>query len=258
MSSLKGRTAVVTGATRGIGKGIARVLASKGANVGLIGRSVAEGTAVAEEICAAGGRAIFVRADVTKQDDLEMAATEIAAQYGGIDILCANAGVFPACKLDDMTEADWDSVFDVNLKGMFFSVKACLPWLKKSPSGRVILTSSITGPITGYPGWSHYGATKSGMLGFMRTAAIELAKYGITVNAVLPGNILTEGLQNIGPEYLSAMTASIPLKRLGRVEEIGYAAAFFASDEAAYINGQALVVDGGQVLPESLQALESA
>lgn len=95
MSSLKGRTAVVTGATRGIGKGIARVLASKGANVGLIGRSVAEGTAVAEEICAAGGRAIFVRADVTKQDDLEMAATEIAAQYGGIDILCANAGVFP-------------------------------------------------------------------------------------------------------------------------------------------------------------------
>lgn len=258
MSTLSGRTAVVTGATRGIGKGIARVLAAKGAKVGIIGRSQPEGAAAADEIRLAGGQSLFVQADVTKQADLEMAVAEIAAHFGGIDILCANAGVFPACKLDEMTESDWNAVFDVNLKGMFFSVKACLPWLKKSPAGRVILTSSITGPITGYPGWSHYGATKSGMLGFMRTAAIELAKYGITVNAVLPGNVMTEGLQNIGPDYLNTMTASIPLKRLGRVEEIGYAAAFFASDEAAYINGQALVVDGGQVLPESLQALESA
>lgn len=249
---------MITGATRGIGKGIARILASKGAKVGLVGRSAEEGAATAALIEGAGGTAYFVRGDVTNRSDMEAAAADVAARFGGIDIICANAGIFPACKLEEMTELEWNTVFDVNLKGMFFSVKACLPYLKSSKAGRIVLTSSITGPITGYPGWSHYGATKSGMLGFMRTAAIELAKYGITVNAVLPGNIMTEGLQNIGPEYLNAMTASIPLKRLGWVEDIGYAVAFFASDEAAYINGQALVVDGGQVLPESLQALESA
>jgi 3-oxoacyl-[acyl-carrier protein] reductase len=258
MSTLAGRVAIVTGATKGIGKGIARVLAAKGAKVVLIGRSAAEGEACAAELRAAGGLAAYVAGDVTKASDMEAAASRAATLFGGIDILCANAGIFPACKLHEMTETHWDEVFDVNLKGMFFSVKACLPWLSKSRAGRIVLTSSITGPITGYPGWSHYGATKAGMLGFMRTSAIELARHGITVNAVLPGNILTEGLQNIGEDYLTSMASSIPLKRLGTVDEIGYAVAFLASDEAAYINGHALVVDGGQVLPESLQALESA
>ena len=115
-----------------------------------------------------------------------------------------------------------------------------------------------TGPVTGYPGWTHYGAAKAGQLGFMRTACIELAKYGITVNAVMPGNIMTEGLQGLGAEYLETMAASIPLKRLGSVDDIGHAVAFLASKEAAYITGQAIVVDGGQVQPESLDALASA
>ena len=119
----------------------------------------------------------------------------------------------------------------------------------------MILTSSITGPITGYPGWTHYGASKAGQLGFMRTAAIELAGDKITVNAVLPGNIMTEGLAALGEEYVSGMTSAIPLRRLGTVDEIGYAALFLASDEAGYITGQTLVVDGGQVLPESPEAL---
>ncbi len=118
---------------------------------------------------------------------------------------------------------------DTNLKGTFISVKACLPYLKNSKQGRVVITSSITGPVTGYPGWTHYGATKAGQLGFMRTACIELAKYGITVNAVLPGNVITEGLADLGEEYQRTMAASVPLKRLGTVEEIGNAAAFFAS-----------------------------
>jgi 3-oxoacyl-[acyl-carrier protein] reductase len=112
-----------------------------------------------------------------------------------------------------------------------------------------------TGPVTGYPGWSHYGASKAGQLGFMRTAAIELAPYGITVNAVLPGNIATEGLDGMGEEYVRTMTASIPMRRLGSVLDIANAALFFASDEAAYITGQSLVIDGGQILPESLAAL---
>ena len=147
-------------------------------------------------------------------------------------------------------------MFATNLKGMLFSIKAALPHLKQSPAGRIVLTSSITGPLTGYPGWSHYGATKAGMLGFMRTAALELARFKITINAVLPGNVLTEGVRDLGQAYINTTTASIPLKRLGTVEEIGHAVAFFASEEAGFITGQTLVVDGGQTLPESLQALE--
>ena len=135
-------------------------------------------------------------------------------------------------------------------------MQACLPALAASGRGRVILTSSITGPITGFPGWAHYGASKAGQLGFMRTAAIELAASGITVNAVMPGNIITEGLADLGEDYLAGMTASIPLRRLGTVDDIGHAALFLASDEAGYITGQTIVLDGGQVLPESLEALD--
>jgi len=124
-----------------------------------------------------------------------------------------------------------------------------------SRDGRVIVTSSITGPITGYPGWSHYGASKAAQLGFIRTAAMEISPKQITINAVLPGNIVTEGLADMGEEYLNSMASAIPAGRLGTVADIGNAALFFATDEAAYITGQTLVVDGGQVLPESLMAI---
>jgi 3-oxoacyl-[acyl-carrier protein] reductase len=173
-------------------------------------------------------------------------------------VLCANAGIFPAAKLEDMTSGEWDEVMNTNLKGTFHAVKACVPYLKKSDQGRIVITSSITGPVTGFPGWTHYGASKAGQLGFMRTASIELAKYGITVNAIMPGNIVTEGLAGLGPDYEETMAASIPLKRLGTVGDIGHAAAFLASKEAGYITGQTLIVDGGQVLPESLAALSQA
>ena len=184
-------------------------------------------------------------------------AAEAVERFGGIDVLCANAGVFPDCKLEDMTEGDIDDIFATNVKGTMLSVKACLPALERSGHGHVVVTSSITGPITGYPGWCHYGATKAAQLGFLRTAAIELAPKGITINAVMPGNIETEGLAELGPEYRQAMEASIPQKKLGKVEDIGYAALFFATDEAGYITGQTIVVDGGQILPESLEALEA-
>jgi 3-oxoacyl-[acyl-carrier protein] reductase len=154
-----------------------------------------------------------------------------------------------------MTEADFDQVMGTNLKGMFLTVSACLPAMKQKKNGRIILTSSITGPVTGFSGWSHYGASKAGQLGFMRTAALALAPYGITVNAVLPGNIATEGLAGMGEEYRRSMEAAIPLRRLGSVTDIANAALFFATDEAAYITGQSLVIDGGQILPESLAGL---
>jgi 3-oxoacyl-[acyl-carrier protein] reductase len=182
----------------------------------------------------------------------------LSERNGGIDILCANAGIFPQSKLEDMSGADWDTVLSTNVKGMHFSMQAALPALKRSKGGRIVLTSSITGPVTGFPGWAHYGASKAAQLGFMRTACIELAKYGITINAVLPGNIKTEGLTDLGADYERTMAASIPLKRLGTVDDIGYAAMFLASDQASYITGQTLIVDGGQILPESLEALNQA
>ena len=136
------------------------------------------------------------------------------------------------------------------------SLTVVASYFEKTGKGRVILTSSITGPVTGFPGWSHYGASKSGQLGFLKTAAMELSRYNATINAVMPGNIYTEGLQDLGQEYLDTMAASIPLKRLGDVEDIGNAALFFASDEAAYITGQQIVVDGGQIIPESLESID--
>jgi len=246
---------VVTGGTRGIGKGIARVFAAAGSQVLIVGRDTSAGAATVEEITAAGGMASFVVADLaTRPGCAHMAATALE-RLGGIDVLCANAGIFPEKRLADLTDEDLDEIVRTNLIGCILAVQACMEPLGRSGRGRVILTSSITGPITGYPGWSHYGATKAGQLGFMRTAALELAPAGITVNAVLPGNILTEGLSDMGPEYLASMTSSVPLGRLGTVEEIGHTALFLASDEAGYITGQAIVVDGGQTLPESLSAV---
>jgi 3-oxoacyl-[acyl-carrier protein] reductase len=245
---LTGRTVLVTGGTKGIGKGIAGVFAKAGAHVIVTGRDALTGEAAAREL---GAR--YIQGDVASEADCE----RMAAEAGDVDVLCANAGVFPDVKLADMTADDIDTIFAVNVRGTMLSVKACLPALERSGHGRVIVTSSITGPITGFPGWSHYGATKAAQLGFIRTAALELAAKGITINAVLPGNVVSEGLIEAGPEYRAAMEASIPQRKLGTVEDIGYAALFFATDEASYITGQTLVIDGGQVLPESLMALEA-
>ena len=255
-TSLKGRSVIVTGSSKGIGRGIALRFGAAGCNVLVVSRRLDEANAVAAQILAEGGSARAVEADVTRPKDMQAMAKAALDSFGAIDILCANAGIFPAAKLDAMTEADFDLVLGTNLKGTFLSVSACLPAMKAKGFGRIILTSSITGPVTGFPGWSHYGASKAGQLGFMRTAAIELAPFGITVNAVLPGNIASEGLDAVGEEYMRSMVASVPMRRLGSVADVAHAALFFASEEAAYITGQSLVIDGGQILPESLAALK--
>ncbi|MBG0793633.1 3-oxoacyl-ACP reductase FabG [Methylocystis sp. H62] len=256
LTSIADRSVIVTGGSRGIGRGIANVFAAKGAQVLVVGRDLAQAEATAAAIRAEGGRASGFAADVGDPGDVERMAAAALERHGGVDILCANAGVFPAARLMEMTLAQWNEVLSTNLAGAFLSVRACVPALARSGRGRIVLTSSITGPITGYPGWAHYAASKAGQLGFMRTAALELTPLGITINAVLPGNVRTEGLDELGEDYLAKMTASIPQRRLGSVEDIAYAALFFASDEAAYITGQTLVIDGGQVLPESLTALQ--
>ena len=253
-TSIAGRAVVVTGGTRGIGKGIASVFASNGARVLITGRDSDAARAAAEEL---PGEVSYVLADVADREDCRRMAAIAQERLGGIDVLCANAGIFPVGRLADLTEEDLDQVFGINLKGTVFSVQACLPALERSGRGRVIITSSITGPVTGFPGWSHYGASKAGQLGFMRTAAVELAPRGITVNAVLPGNIATEHLAD-SQDHASQMVASIPMRRLGSVDDIGYAALFLATEEAGYITGQTIVIDGGQVLPETLEAIAAA
>jgi 3-oxoacyl-[acyl-carrier protein] reductase len=204
-----------------------------------------------------GGTVHAVVADVSDRAACHRLAERAEELLGGIDVLCANAGIFPEAPLDTMGEDDLAQVLDTNVKGTVWSVQAALPALTRSGRGRVVLTSSITGPVTGYPGWAHYGASKAAQLGFMRTAAVELAHRGITVNAVLPGNIATEGLADLGPDYRAAMEATVPMGRLGSVEDIGYAVLFLASVEAGYVTGQAIVIDGGQVLPESLDSLQA-
>lgn len=251
LTSVKGKSVIVTGGSKGIGKGIARVFARNGADVTIAARGDEAGKAAAGEL-----GATFASCDVSDWDSVKSLVDGVAERCGGIDILCANAGVFPQTKMVDMDPSEWDHVMATNLRSSFLCVKACIPHFEKAGKGRVVLTSSITGPVTGFPGWAHYGASKSGQLGFLKTAAMELSRYNTTINAVMPGNIYTEGLQDLGQDYLDTMSASIPLKRLGDVEDIGYAALFFASDQAGYITGQQIVVDGGQILPESLEALE--
>jgi 3-oxoacyl-[acyl-carrier protein] reductase len=253
-TSLEGRSVIVTGASKGIGKGIAAGFARAGARVLVVGRDGAAAAATAEEL---GSGASAFAADVADPEACAAMAAAAVERHGGIDVLCANAGIFPDAKLSDMSAADIDQVLGTNLKGTMLSVISCLPALEATGRGRVILTSSITGPITGFPGWAHYGASKAGQLGFMRTAAVELARKAITVNAVLPGNIVTEGLVELGQEYQDSMAASIPAGKLGTVDDIANVCLFLATDEAAYVTGQAIAVDGGQVLPESLDALSS-
>ncbi len=253
-NSLEGRSVLVTGGTKGIGLGIARVFVKAGCKVVVTGRDEATGAAAVADL---GGETSFVQSDVGKAADCKHAVDETVRRHGGLDVVCANAGVYPEWRLEDITEAVLDDIINTNLKGSILTVTQAIPALAKTGRGRIVLTSSITGPFTAIPGLSVYGATKAGQLGFMRTAAMELAPKKITINAVLPGNILTDGLRGLGEEYLRSAAASIPLGHLGDLDDVGYAALFLATDEAKFITGQTIVVDGGQTLPEAASAMEA-
>ena len=245
MFKLTNQIALVTGGANGIGKGIAAALAQAGAKVIIGDIDDTRGKETAREL-----NGDFIELDVKQHDQVKDVVDQIVAKYERIDILASNTGVYPQIDIESLTEADWDYIQNINLKGMFFVTQAVLKVMKAQRYGRVIITSSVTGPITGYPGWAHYGASKAGQLGFMRSAALEYAKYGITVNAVQPGIVLTDGLKAQGEAYLEGTRKIIPTHELGEPLDIGYAVTFFASQEAKFITGQSLVIDGGQLLPE--------
>lgn len=245
------KVAIIIGASRGIGEGIARVFAKEGAKLLLVGRDENKLSKLTQELCSEGDRVCYYQGDIAKENDMAGMVEKAINTFGRIDILCQNAGIYPQVDLEDMTIQEWDEVLETNLRGTFLAIKACLPQMKTQQYGKIVLTSSISGPKVGWPGGTHYTASKAGMNGLMRTAAVELAKYNITINGVEPGNIVTGSLEDLGEDWLENMKKAIPLGYLGVPEDVAYAHLFLASDESRYITGQSIVVDGGQILPES-------
>src|SRR3954466_6270287 len=243
---LDGKVALIIGAARGIGAGIAERFREEGARL-VIGDSEAEaGQAAADRL-----GATFVSTDISKKVDAERAVATALAAHGDLHIVVQNAGIYPWSLIENTEPEEWDAVLGVNLRGTYLIARAALPHMKAKRYGRMVFTSSITGPRVTSPGHGHYSASKAGINGFIKAAALEFSPYGITVNGVEPGNILTEGVQqHRSAAFIKTMEEAIPLGRLGTPRDVAQAVLFLASEEAAYITGTTIVVDGGQTLPE--------
>lgn len=243
---LKDKVALVIGGARGIGEGIAARFVEEGARVVIADRETEAGQAAAKRL---GGT--YVNTDLQDRDAAETSVAAALSTYGDLHILVQNAGIFPWQLIEDTSADDWDAVMAVNLRGTFLAARAALTHMKAKRYGRMVFTSSITGPRVTQPGHGHYSATKAGINGFIKAAAIEFSHYGITVNGVEPGNIMTDGLRlHRTGDYIRGMERSIPLGRLGTPRDVANAVLFLASDEAEYITGTTILVDGGQTLPE--------
>ena len=248
---LAGKVALITGAGRGIGASVAQAFAQEGAQVVVATRTESSGLECVEEIQKAGGDAVLEIADFADSDASGRVVAKSVEHYGAIDILVHNAASFRGDPVSTFSEKNIEMVFSVNLKACFRLSAACIPHLKKRGGGRLLFTSSVTGPRVAMPGMAYYAASKSGMNGFIRTAALELARDQITVNGVEPGFIRTPTLETMGEENLKSMASYIPMGVLGESRDIAHAMLFLATDEARYITGQTLVVDGGSTLPET-------
>lgn len=256
-ADLTNKIAIVTGAGQGIGAGIARVFADAGAKVMVVNRTAANGERTVAEITEAGGIADLCAVDIGDIDNIEKAVADTVDKWGGIDIMLHNAASFLGGPVESYSEDDLETVLSVNLKACFRLSKAAIPHFRKRGGGRLLFTSSVTGPRVAMPGTSYYAASKGGMNAFIRTAAIELARENITVNGVEPGYIRTAAMELLADEEgLAQMTKYIPAGFMGAAEDIAYAMLYLASDEARYITGQTICVDGGSTLPESPVFLE--
>lgn len=259
-SRLAGKVAIVTGGGQGIGRGITEVFAREGAKVMIATRTASHGEETLRLVRKAGGTAELCTADIGSKEEVERVVAETVRAFGQVDIMVHNAGSFLGGPVEQYSEADLETVLAVNLKACFRLSAACIPQMRKRGAGRLLFTSSVTGPRVAMPGTSYYAASKGGINAFIRTAAVELARDRITANGVEPGYIRTAAMELLASEEgMKEMAKYIPMGYIGDPKDIAYAMLYLASDEARYVTGQTICVDGGSTLPESpvfLQELE--
>ncbi|MFK3959328.1 3-oxoacyl-[acyl-carrier-protein] reductase [Pseudalkalibacillus hwajinpoensis] len=242
------KTALVTGASRGIGRAIALELAKEGMNIAVnYAGSEAKANSVVDEIKAAGGNAIAIKANVASMEEVQGMIKEVVSTFGSLEVLVNNAGITRDNLIMRMKEEEWDSVIDTNLKGVFNCTKSVTRQMMKQRYGRIVNVASVVG-VAGNAGQANYVAAKAGVIGLTKTTAKELASRNITVNALAPGFIETDMTDELSDEVKSGMKGQIPLGRLGAAKDIAKATKFLVSDDANYITGQTLHIDGGMIM----------
>ncbi|MDA9008752.1 SDR family oxidoreductase [Alphaproteobacteria bacterium] len=249
---LSGKTALVTGSGQGIGEAIAKVFAAEGAEVVVATRTQSSGQYTVDDIIQAGGKAILVTTDVQDDGQISNAIDATIKTYCKLDIMVHNAASFAGGPIEEYDPLQFDDAIRTNLKAAFSLAKASIPHMKKLGRGRLLYTSSVTGPRVAMPGAAYYAASKGGLNAFIKTAGLELASLNITVNGVEPGFIKTPAMDHLTDQAgQEKMAKYIPAGRIGEPEDIAYAMLYLASDEASYVTGQTIIVDGGSTIPES-------
>ncbi len=248
MGNLDNKISIVTGAARGLGRSIALDLARREADIVVCDVNLEGTEAVAAEVRYLGRRALSLKVDVSKASDVSRMVDRVMKEFGRIDILVNNAGICQVAPIEEITEEDWDRVMTVNLKGVFLCSKAVMGVMKRQRSGRIVNMGSVAGKLGGISTAANYSVSKAGVICFTKALAREMAPYGVTVNAVAPGVITTDMTLGITKGDFSNYLRNIPLGTIGSPEDIAYAVAFLASEEARYITGEILDVNGGQLM----------
>ncbi|MGD9566874.1 MAG: SDR family NAD(P)-dependent oxidoreductase [Sedimentibacter sp.] len=243
---LQNKVAIVTGSTSGIGRESAKLFAKEGASVVIAGRNSERGQAVVDDIKSSGGEAIFVKGDINKSEDMDILISKTLEVYKKIDILYCNAGISVTSTFEDFTDEKYDSVLDTNLRTPFQLSRKILPYILET-KGNILYTSSVSGIRPSTLAYA-YGASKAGLIAMMKALALDYADKGVRFNALCPGVTVTGILDGVPDDTMKILSAQIPMKRLGDPKDIANAALFIVSDDAAYMTGQTLVIDGGYLL----------